>query len=185
MKSNLSRVLMLAIAATLAGANAAYASGPGTGGRRIRLDDEPAGPYLVSVVSSPTPPVAEALYLEIRIKDAETNRVMSAGTVLTRAEPMGFEAASVEAEATHDIAPVPIDFASHLPVSLPGNWQITIDIDGPLGSATVSFPLLVTGSAQGSSLPLVPLLIGGILVAGLAIAVRASKRPNTNESPSR
>jgi hypothetical protein len=131
---------------------------------------------LVTVVTSPTPPVAKNLYLEIRVKDAQSDRVISGGTVYTHADPVGFDAPRVEAEANHDIAPVPIDFASHLPVSQPGNWEITIDIDGPSGKARVSFALLVTGAARASDMPWGAIATGGLVIAGLAIYLQASNR---------
>ncbi len=161
------------------GAQSALASGPGTGGRTIELEDQPAGPYLVSVYSSPAPPVTDKLYLEIRVKDAESLRVIAGGIVMVRAEPVGFEAANVESEATHAIAPLIIDFAAHLPVSRPGTWQITIDIDGPRGPASLSFPLQINRTTQSS-----PLLwpVAFLAAVGLVWAMVASRRHRT-ESP--
>lgn len=156
-------------------AKAAYASGPGTGGRTIELEDQPAGPYLVSVFSSPAPPVADSLYLEIRVKDAESLRVIAGGTVMVYAEPDGFDAESVQSEATHDIAPLIIDFAAHMPLPKPGLWQVTIDIDGPRGFASLSFPLQVNRSTQGSPLVLPGLLLAGALAAGAAFVIRVRR----------
>lgn len=154
----------------------ALASGPGTGGRTIELEDQPAGPYLVSVFSSPAPPVTDKLYLEIRVKDAASLRVIAGGIVMVRAEPVGFEADSVESEATHAIAPLIIDFAAHLPVSRPGTWQITIDIDGPGGPASLSFPLQINRTSQSS-----PLLWPVAFLAGVVLvwAMVASRRRRT------
>lgn len=162
-----------------AAAQPALASGPGTGGRTIELQDQPAGAYLVTVYSSPAPPVTDKLYLEIRVKDAETQRVIAGGTVMTRAEPIGFEADTVEAEATHDIAPLIIDFAAHLPVSRPGTWQITIDINGPRGTASLSFPLQINRTSQSSPLIWPAAFLGAVLLVWAMIGVR---RRQANEA---
>ena len=53
----------------------AYAEGPGTGGRAIRLENEPAGPYLLRVVTSPTPPRTGSLFVEVRVIDGATEKL--------------------------------------------------------------------------------------------------------------
>ena len=47
--------VILALLGSGAASQRAAAEGPGTGGRAIRLEDEPAGPYLLRAVTSPTP----------------------------------------------------------------------------------------------------------------------------------
>lgn len=153
-------------------AESAQASGPGTGGRTIELEDQPAGPYLVTVFSSPAPPVTESLYLEIRVKDAESGRVIAGGTVIARAEPVGFPAEPIVAEATHDIAPLEIDFAAHLPLPRPGTWQITVEIEGPRGAASVSFPLDVNRTRTGSPLVWPLAFLGAVLLISVAVLAR-------------
>lgn len=172
MNSPVGRAAALALLLSLL-AQPVYASGPGTGGRTTELQDQPAGPYLVSVFSSPAPPVTESLYLEIRVKETESGRVIAGGTVFARADPVDFQADSVSGEATHDIAPLEIDFAVHLPLPAPGIWQITIDIDGPFGSASLSFPLLVNRSSQGSPLTLP---VGFLVALLVGVGVWAARR---------
>ena len=59
-----------------------FADGPGVGGRRIQLENEPAGPYLLRVVTSPTPPLIDNLYLEVRVVEALTGIVIEDAAVL-------------------------------------------------------------------------------------------------------
>ncbi len=152
-------VLMLGLAA-LAPPMSAHAEGPGIGGRRVRLDGEIAGPFRVRVVTSPTPVVVETLYLEVRVEDVSTGEVLTDAVVMTRAIALEGQGASLEAEATHDIAPIPTEYASHLPVPATGVWQIEVEIEHALGRGTVSFRERVTS----------PSSLGGVLSVGLPIA---------------
>lgn len=161
-----------AVALLLLYPGGAQASGPGTGGRTIELQDQPAGPYLVTVFSSPAPPVTENLYLEIRVKDSESARVIAGGSVFVRAEPAGFQAEPVMVEATHDIAPLEIDFAAHLPLPSPGTWHITLEIDGPRGAASLAFPLQVNRTSAGSPLTWPLAFLAGLALFGTILAVR-------------
>ncbi|NIS82069.1 MAG: hypothetical protein GTO14_18105 [Anaerolineales bacterium] len=115
------------------------ASGPGEGGRRVRLDDEPVGPYLLRVVTSPTPPQVENLNVEVRVTDAATGQVLTGAEVKIRAEHTEIAAGILEEVASHDIAPIPTEYAAHLLIPKPGLWKITIKIVSELGSAETSF----------------------------------------------
>lgn len=163
MRRNLRAPLLALLVAGIAFSPAA-AEGPGTGGRRVMLDGEPAGPYLLRVVTSPTPPRVENLYIEIRVTDAESGATITDAVVHTRAELSEDESRAVAAEATHDIAPIPSEYASHLPVTEPGVWRVTVTVDGDEGSAEVSFLTRVGGSTAVGSIIAV-----GLPIAGLAL----------------
>lgn len=142
------------------------AEGPGTGGRRVILQDEMAGPYRVRVVTSPTPPRVETLYVEVRVTDPESGEALTDVSVQTMAEDTEGQSATVTAQASHDIAPIPTEYAAHLPVSSTGVWRITIQIDGPEGQGEVSFLTRVSGSATlGVAISV------GLPIAGLALLV--------------
>lgn len=142
----------------------AGAEGPGTGGRRVMLQDEQAGPYVLRVVTSPTPPRVENLYVEVRVTDPRTGRTLTDLDVQTRAEPTEGDAQSVSAQAVHDIAPIPTEYAAHLPVEEPGVWRVTVQVDGPQGQGVVSFLTRVGGSTA-----IGPVVAVGLPIAGLAL----------------
>lgn len=142
----------------------AAAEGPGTGGRRVMLDEEPAGPYLLRVVTSPTPPRVENLYVEIRVTDAESGEIITDAEVWARAEPTEGQAAPVESKASHDIAPIPSEYAAHLPVSSTGVWRVSVTIDGEQGPAEASFLTRISGSTAVGSIVAVGLPIVGLLL---------------------
>lgn len=155
--------LLLAVAMPLRAA----AEGPGTGGRAIRMEDEPAGPYLLRVVTSPTPPRVGSLFLEIRVA-AATGEVLTEVEVLTTANPTEGSEPPLEVVATHDFAPNPVEYAAHLPVTAAGVWEIGVQVSGELGIGETSFLQRVSSSAAlgaGLSLALPVVAIAGLLLA--------------------
>jgi hypothetical protein len=163
MNTKLFRGLMLGLVLLTLLAAPALAEGPGTGGRRVMLDDEAAGPYLIRVVTSPTPPRVENLYVEVRVLDAETLNPVTDATVWARAEPTEDQAQVVQSQASHDIAPIPTEFAAHLPVEASGVWRVVITINE---QHQVSFLTRVGGSTAVSTV-----LAIGLPVAGLGVLI--------------
>jgi hypothetical protein len=144
----------------------AFADGPGTGGRRIRLDEEPAGPYLLRVVTSPTPPRVENLYIEVRVTEVESRRILSDLIVTVTALSTDGEVTRVVAIATHDTAPIPDDYAAHMLIPRAGVWNIVVHVDGALGAGEASF--LERVSSLNSLGPIISL---GAPFGGLAILI--------------
>ena len=161
MRRHIAATLLVSAALLLAVAQA-EAGGPGTGGRRVRLEDEPAGPYLVRVVTSPTPPRVEMLYLEIRVEEAASGALVQDATVLARADYLDGEAPSVEGQATHAIAPNPVEYGVHLPVSEAGRWEISVQIEGEAGSGEIRFEERISRSTSLSAVLVIGLPIGGL-----------------------
>jgi hypothetical protein len=130
------------------------------------INDEPVGPYLLRVVTSPTPPRVEALYVEVRVLEAASQRPVTDVEVQARAEPTEGQAQAIVSEATHDIAPIPTEYAAHLPVTEPGVWQVTVTVEAEGEPVEVSFLTRVGGStALGSALAI------GLPVAGLLLLI--------------
>ena len=157
-------ILLMLYGLLLAPQYSAFAEGPGTGGRRIQLDDEAAGPYLVRVVSSPTPPRVENFYLEVRVTEAASLELVTDAIVMIEATPIGRSGVSTfQVEAVHDIAPIPTEYAAHLPLTASGVWEIRITIDGDPGyGETTYLQRISTRNSIG------PLLSVGAPVIGLA-----------------
>lgn len=164
---SLSSGFLVALAVMLAaGARPAHAEGPGTGGRRIRLADEPAGPYILRVVTSPNPPQIETLYVEVRVREAGSQTLIRDANVSVTAKPLNGDGPVLETTATHDIAPIPSDYAAHLPVPSAGDWTIEVTIESQSGSASVTFQEHVV-----SRNTLAPLLSAVLPFAGLALLI--------------
>jgi len=170
-------VAALGSAALLLAVARAEAGGPGTGGRRVRLEDEPAGPYVVRVVTSPTPPRVESLYLEIRVADAGSGALVTDASVQARAVYLDGEAPAIEAQATHDIAPNPVEYGAHLPVSKAGRWEISVAIDGEAGSGEVRFEERISRPTSLSTILVIGLPLGGLAaLVGVFLGLQRQQR---------
>jgi hypothetical protein len=162
--------LALALALSLLPPASAAAEGPGTGGRRVMLDGAAAGPYLLRVVTSPTPPRVENLYLEIRVIDAESRQIVTDADVQAAATFTEGEAQQVGGTATHDIAPIPTEYAIHLPVERAGTWRIDVMVDGESGSGSIDFLVGVGGSTTLGTALAIGLPIGGLVLLVVVFA---------------
>jgi hypothetical protein len=150
-------LLALAIFVTV---ETAAASGPGTGGRRVRLDDYPAGPFLLRAVTSPTPPRQGDFNVEVRVLNAETREVVRGADVWIRIEPVDHAGSVLEEQATHAYAPLPEEYAAHVPPDGKGLWLVTIRVETELGVGEASFYQDIAA----------PSSIGGALSVGLPFA---------------
>jgi hypothetical protein len=124
---------------SMLGYSVGHASGPGVGGRRVRLDNEPAGPYLLRAVTSPTPPTIENFNVEVKVIAKETGQEVLDAVVVVMAEPVELETTNLREIATHDFAPLPTEYAAHLAIPEVGLWLVTIEVESELGSGEVSF----------------------------------------------
>jgi hypothetical protein len=176
-----------AAVAVLTAAFPAWASGPGEGGRRVRLNDKSAGPYRLRVVTSPTPPQVENLYVEVRVTDAMGGKTLTDVNVVVSATPVEVDGQSIRVEATHDIAPIPTEYAAHLPVDATGLWEIGISVDGPDGAGTASFVLMISSPPSLSWLVAIGAPVGGLaaLIAAFIWLQRNTEREGvTDATPS-
>jgi hypothetical protein len=163
----------------------ASASGPGVGGRRVRLDQEPAGPYLIRAVTSPTPPTVENFNVEVKVTDARIGNDVVDAFVIIKAEPFDFNAASIEEIATHDFAPLPTEYAAHLPIPQVGLWLVTIQIDSELGSGEVSFYQQISNPPNLGALVSVGAPLGGLLLLALVFFwLQRNSRSSRSINPS-
>jgi hypothetical protein len=137
--SRLTTGLFVAVLLAAVLARLAYAGGPGTGGRRVRFSDAPAGPYLLRIVTSPTPARTPDLYVEVRVTDPATQEVLTEPGVVVSASPLDVSAPTLQVLASHDIAPIPNEYAAHLAIETPGSWRILVHVEGDPGVGELSF----------------------------------------------
>ena len=154
-------------------------------GQRIRLDDQPMGPWVARVLTSPYPPRPDDFLVEVRVKDAGTGEVRQDVEVWIEARREGEAEASVRVPAEQNQDPVssncrgcakiPGEFAAQVPVPAAGIWLITVTVDGPEGRGQVGFSERVSsslgiGAWMSALLPFAGL---ALLVLGYAALVRA------------
>ncbi len=144
-------------------------------GQRVRLDDQPMGPWVVRVLTSPVPPSPDNFLVEVRVKDAATGRVRRdvGVTILARLE--GDTSEPLQVTAGPEAARIPGEFAAQIPVPEAGIWLITIQVDGPEGPGQGGFAERVAsplglGTWMSALLPFAGL---ALLVIGYAALTRA------------
>lgn len=138
----------LSIVIALAVPLSAGAQEPGTGGRQIRLEDAPAGPYRVRALTSPIPPTIGELFVEVRVTDPATGAVTEDVEVEILATPLEADGSSLTARALTELAPTPREFAALLEIPKPGFWRVVVRVQGPQGSGEAEFVERVVGSTH-------------------------------------
>ena len=140
------------------------ADDPGTGGRKIRLDEESVGGYRIRVVTSPIRALVNNLFLEIRLTDPSSGaRITDANVWITATSGADI----VEVQATHTNAPIPDEYAARILIPYAGVWEIIIGIDGPLGRGEVSFLERVSNPSSVGAIISVGAPIVGLIILGL------------------
>jgi len=170
---------LLFICATLLGYTNALASGPGVGGRRVRLDNEPGGPYLIRAVTSPTPPIIENFNVEVKVVSAETGHEVLDAQVLIKAEPVEFEATPLSEIASHDFAPLPTEYAAHLPIPESGLWLVSIQVESEWGYGEVSFYQQISKPSNLGAIVSIGAPVGGLLLLMLIFFWLQKNNPAT------
>ena len=144
-------------------------------GQRIRLDDEPMGPWLVRVLTSPYPPRPGNFLVEVRVKDAGTGEVREDVEVWIEARQEGETGEPIRLHAGQAGAKIPGEYAAQVPVPAAGIWLVTVSVDGPEGHGQGGFAERVSsslglGAWMSALLPFAGL---ALLVLGYAALVRA------------
>jgi len=151
------------------------------GARRIRLEGEPAGPYLVRAVTSFGPDRLQDIALEVRVVDAASRRTLTDPEVRIVGEDESGR--RLETAAAQGEAKIPRDYAAVLALPAAGAWHIAILVDGPRGQGQVGFDLLVpsgggVGGLIGAYLP-----FGGLFLLIIAYILVTRARPTGSEAP--
>jgi hypothetical protein len=109
----------------------------------------------------------ENFYLEVRVIEAVNQDLVTDAEVTIEAIPIGKpEVQSFRVEATHDIAPIPTEYAAHLPLMESGVWEIKIMVDGKPGYGEITYlQRISTRNSIG------PVLSVGAPVVGLAALI--------------
>ncbi len=129
----LAAVWLLAVGGTLA------APGCLANGGTARLVDRPAGPYVVSVFTDPTPLVTGAVDLSVLVRTPAGTVVDGAQVNILAAKPGSDAASAIRQPATRDAATNKLYYAAKFRIGEPGRWRFAIDVAGPAGQGTVEF----------------------------------------------
>jgi hypothetical protein len=145
------------------------------GGGTPRLENEPAGPYWLSVWTSPDPARAgEPLHLTVGVTEPGTGQeagapVLGAAVALILSPVRG--AAEPVTAAAADAANKLL-YEADVTLPEPGRWAVQADVEGSAGRGSASFELDVE---ERGSVPWLLWASGGVLVLG-ALFLLARRR---------
>ena len=157
--------LILAVILMFNLVTSAAAIGPGTGGSKIRVNDEVTGPYVLLVATSPLPVTTGQMSVWVRVTSADTNELRRDATVMIQATPRdGGE--TLTTQGTHQNAGNNFDYVAHLEVDQAGQWDVVVTVADDLGQAEVGFAEIVTGgrSAAGLISLAIPFVVAAVVV---------------------
>ena len=111
--------------------------GPG-GGTRVIAGDEAVGPYRLFITSSPDPAQPGKVTFVVRITDPKTGETVKTADVrVSLALPESD--VTLDAPATHEDAGNPVDYAAHVQIDQPGQYEGIIRVTAAAGPAEVKF----------------------------------------------
>jgi hypothetical protein len=122
----------LALLAALAWAAPTWADGG-----LVRVS-QPAGPFIVTVFSSPTPLRAGPIDLSVLIRDPGVDETVLDAAVDVSLYQVG-GSLHVHTSATHDQATNKLLYAALLDLPAPGEWEVRVSIEQRARSAALSF----------------------------------------------
>jgi hypothetical protein len=150
-------------------------------GGELRVADHPAGPYVVTVFTSPSPVRAGAVDVSVLVMDAPGSAIIDDAQVTVIAEPIGHAAPGGSYPATRDQADIKLYYAAKFNLPAAGQWRFTVDVQGPRGGGTTAFEVAVGEASVISA----PLLIALLLLVPLGIGWRLAhaQRQRLRRSP--
>ncbi len=117
------------------------ANGDDHGSSLIRLDGVAAGPFVLRVITAPTPVRTGAGTVEVRLQDAAGKAVPDASIIIQAANlDTGAQLREIAGPATAGAAG---DYIAHFVFPDTGNWQIKIAVESSLGAGQVDFLMRV------------------------------------------
>lgn len=143
------------------------------------ITDQEAGPYKVTVWIQPSPPLRVGLaHLSIAVADAASDELVTDVIVRVEAEPPQRGSDPVLSETTPD-GPF---YDADLVLEGAGDWDVTVLMEGPLGSGQTTLPVAV----QPGGLPrwLIPAIAALALVIGFLAwtGLRGSRQVSGDDS---
>ena len=105
------------------------------GSVRLVVIDEVAGPYLLRVGILPADPIAGPLHVSIRVVNDDTEEAVEDATISVSLAGPGTPGQTEAVSSPQD----PSLYEGNLWLDDLGDWQVTLEIDSPAGSATHAF----------------------------------------------
>jgi hypothetical protein len=120
-------------------------------GGTMAVADRPVGPYLVAVMTSPSPLRTGVADVSVLVYLPGTQKVVENATVFVVASPSDQAGSPTRVPATHANATNKLYYAANLPLANAGTYHITVQVNGPQGGGNVSFDAQVAPGVFGLS----------------------------------
>ncbi|MHB0870730.1 MAG: FixH family protein [Chloroflexota bacterium] len=167
-------ILLAILVAALAAAPRALANG-GT----IQLSSQPAGPYLVTVFTSPSPVRVGIVDVSVLIQRPDSNEAVLDAHVVVSVQPVDHVGPADTFSATHEQATNKLYHATNVDLPTEGRWRIEVQAFGPEGDGAVGFELDVSRESLLDR-PLQLAMLMAIPLVVVAWWLTRGKRPQGN-----
>jgi len=153
-------------------ARAAVAENLGPGGARVIVGDEVIGAYRLLVTSAPNPATTGTVTFVVRVSDPQSGVTVKDAQVEVE---LRNGSAVLMRPATHENAGNPVDYAAHIEIQQEGAWNGVVRVTGAAGASEVTFLQHVTAPRTVSTIILVGIPFGAILVVFVAFWLARSR----------
>jgi len=136
-------------------------------GGTLQLSRAPAGPFDLTVFTSPTPLRVGPADVSVAVERADSGDVEPNARVIVLAEPVGREGARTAYEASHERATDPSFYAADVSLTSVGRWRFEVLVQNAAAEGSASFE----ADVPPPSTPLSPRLTLVGVVGLLAMAV--------------
>src|SRR5206468_7682231 len=116
-------------------------------GGTVRTNRAPAGPYAVTVFTSPTPLVVGIADVSTSVERADSGDLEPDARVIVATEPVGHAGQAGVFEATHDQASDANFYAANVRLDTTGTWRFAIQVIGRQGEGGLTFDAPVEETA--------------------------------------
>ena len=117
-------------------------------GGTVRTNRATAGPYAVTVFTSPTPLVVGVADVSVSVEYTESGNLEPDARVIITAEPVGHAGQPGVFEATHDQASDPNFYAANVRLDSAGRWKLDVRVIGLQGDGAVGFEVETVDGAS-------------------------------------
>ena len=148
-----------------------------------QLDRQPAGPYLLSVTTSPTPLRTGTGDVSVLVERSDTQDIVLDAQVSVAAEPILGNRSAVLFSATHDQAINKLLYSANVDLTESGRWQFVVQVAGNLGDATAAFQTNVAEPSIFDDQHLIPIAVGLVIVLIVFWSLRLPKRGGGSPPP--
>lgn len=143
------------------------------GGGITQLSRQPAGPYLVTATTSPSPLKVGLADVSVLVERADTEDLISDAHVSISAQPVDGGVTASTFAATHEQATNKLFYAANVALPQPARWQFQVHVAGAQGQGDAGFQ----ADVQEASLFDEPFTIPALGALGIGLLVWWSLRP--------